>query len=247
MDNSRADSVAAAILNGPADTGFDLVTNGALSEHLPHTMAAYDEGRGLMSLYLLPLNPALIVQALVEVGIENQMVDVTPRWGSACCVPTGPHAISSATPPVELVHDPFLNGRHNAQTLMADPHSVLPTLAHQVAVSLHDRAHGVVYSRHVEVLAVFAQLWLRHVLAIQLEFVTRKEVSLPTVNGTDLEGLLDPLPQGAWWEPCLVGHSSFLTLDFVKLAAERGNEVSIQDRVRWIGRPGQHWRRGWWW
>ena len=247
MKISGADSVAAAILNGPANTEFNLETNAALSDRLPHTMAIYDEGRGLKSLYLLPLDPELILQALVQMGVENQMVDITPRWGSACNSLMGPHAISSATPPIELVHDPYRSSRHSAQTLMADPHAVLPTKDHKIAISLHDRTHGVVYSHNPEALAVFVKHWLQQVLVTQKRYVTRKSLSLPAITVNDLAGLLDPLPPGQWWEPSLVGHSSFFTLDFVKLAAETIDEVRILDRIRWICRPEGSWRRGWWW
>jgi hypothetical protein len=211
---------------------------------IPHVFGAYDEGEGLTALYLAPLLPKQIVSALRAVGLAENMVDVTPRWGMTTPARALPFAIAASVPPIELLSGEPPPARP-ARPIMANPHAALPDPSRKVAVSVHPGCHGVVYSHHPAVLRAFLHVWIGGALGVQ-ERVVSTHRDAPVEMPPALDKLLAHLTPGDWWEPVLQRHQRFWTAEFVHLRSDVGSLLE-QRRVRWVGQPEGSWLPDWWW
>lgn len=212
----------------------------------PPTFGIYDEGDGLLSLYARPYVPLHLVEVLDVLDLADELIDVTPAWGTSTARPVILADLARREAPLELIHEPDgdeLDRPGLLPTVMAAPHALLPEgSSRRFAFALHDRDHAAFYSRDRDVLAQVLTHWLRATLD---EHVPGGES--PPILDRALESVMEAMPPQAWRRLDLEVRGRIWSLDLSALVTERLGESTVVDEQRWVGGPGRAWRAGWSW
>ncbi len=204
----------------------------------------YDEGDGLFSLYLTPIDAACLARALDALDLGGSLVDVTPERGPGPVRPVSREALPMLADPLELVHATSLDEAPDEPvTLMVAPHHLIDRDGRSVlGFSLHDRDHGCLYTRDPRVLEAVLTTWLA-----QIVDTLAAPGSGPPIPEHTLASVMAPLPPQAWRQVVLERSSRFWSLDLSAKAADAMGQTDAIDDLTWVGGPGRAWRAGWSW
>jgi hypothetical protein len=204
------------------------------------TFAVHREGPNL-GLLLAPVGLSFLKDAL-ELPPDDRALVLDPSVnGRHFAVPWS--AIDQFRPDVDLVHLPAgadVGDIELPVPLLARPDEAVPVdRGSLAAVSLHDGCHGAVLAREPEVvercLAAFVEEYIVAVLS--------RDAKLPSLSEEVLATVLEPLPDGCWYDLAFHAGRRIWTL-----------EATLQDDdgpappIRWVceGEQGR-WRAGWSW
>lgn len=204
----------------------------------------YDEGDGLFALYATPIDTGCLARALDTLQLGGALLDVTPERGLGPAREVSHERLPMLGEPLDLVHAPSVEeGPAEALTVMAAPHYAVPRDGGRaLGFSLHDRGHGVVYTRERRVLASVLATWLQQVV----DTLTAPGGGPPIPQNT-LESVLQPLPPQAWRRVQLERGHHVWSLDVSALVNDGVGHSEIIDDLTWVGGPGRAWRAGWSW
>lgn len=214
------------------------------ASRLGGAFGVYDEGDGLHALYATPIDTACLGRALDALRLGGTLLDVTPERGIGPAREVSRERLTSLAEPLELVHAPSATeGPRETLTLMAAPHVALPRDGGRVlGFSLHDRGHGVLYTREPRVLAAVLAAWLLQVV----DTLTAPSASPPIPPNT-LASVMAPIPPQAWRRVMLDRGHHIWSLDLSALVNDDDGRSEIIDDLTWVGGPGRAWRAGWSW
>lgn len=214
----------------------------------------YDEGDGVYSLYLSPIDARAVTSALFEHSREASLIVSSPLAVPEHCqrisrgVWMGPaRQLLGLMAPVEaLVLDAPPAQIEELETqlpasLLGNPNLALPLqYGARFAVCMLDGMHAVVLSRDESVFASALGA-----LIGQLED-TRGVTEPPHISTAAMHSLMEPLEPWNWCELELGVHRRFHTLDITLVDGMADGERNTG--MRWVApKDGGWWRTGWTW
>jgi hypothetical protein len=244
---------------GPGQVEQDLeATKGPLERHRLNTeqrvtFGFYNEGSGVYSLYLAPVDARTIARALLPHTRGQQLLASTPLPAPAGCVPlkiegwsgAGHHLLGLRAPVEALVIDPSVVDAASIErilpaSLLGNPEASLPEGA-LFALCMLDNRHAVILSREKRILATALEA-----LIVSLE--TAFGIHEPPHIGTEaMDSLLQPQDPWSWWEIECGNHKRFHTLDIAAMDG-LGEDEESDTGMRWVApKGGGWWRFGWNW
>jgi hypothetical protein len=214
----------------------------------------YDEGEGVHSLYLSPIDAQTVTNALFQHSQEAQLVVSSPLAVPKDCqrisrgVWMGPaQQFLELTAPIEaLVLDAPPANINELETqlpasLLGNPNAALPKhYGARFALCMLDGRHAVILSRDSQVFASALGA-----LIVQLENA-QGVAEPPHISATAMNSLLEPLEPWNWCEIEFGVHQRFQTLDIMLV---NGMADGKRDTgMRWVApKDGGWWRTGWTW
>ncbi len=214
----------------------------------------YNEGDGVQSLYLSPIDARTVTNALMQHSREAELVVSSPLPMPEGCrrisrgVWAGPaRQLLGLMAPVEaLVLDAIPSDTEKLETqlpasLLGNPNAALPEeFGARFAICMLDGRHAVVLSRDPSVFATAL-----NALIAQLE-AAQGVTAPPHISTAAMSSLLEPLDPWNWCEMELGAHQRFHTLDITIVDGMANGERNTG--MRWVApKDGGWWRTGWTW
>jgi hypothetical protein len=222
-------------LVAPGDDDDGTEATGSPRVRFPPTFAVTQEGPNRM-LYMAPVGLDLLQSALALPDTDQALVldGRAPRvvpWGD----------ITELATELDLVHLPAGAQRAPAvpEPLLAAPARAVPP-GSRIAVSLHDRCHGVLLSPEPALLDIA----LRRFIEAYLGAATGPEVALPTLPDSLVSDLITPDPDRVTCILRLDQRERYWVLEFAWTNVD-GEPATVE---QWVAeaRHGR-WRAGWSW
>lgn len=221
---------------------------------LPLSFGVYDEGAGMLSLYLHDMPPQDLLDLTQAIAAGGQVVALTPgplprgaRALEGGGWTGGPDCLAFARPPYELVLiDPQVSPERVLDQvpscLLAAPDWALPPeLGARAAVVVDEAGEAVVLSRQRELLARCLAPPLEHTLRVALGGEEPPEAPLQA-----LYSLIAPMEDASWCELSVEDSGRYRTLTLAIRDGEQGGRTI--DRSHWVApRRGGSWRADWSW
>lgn len=235
------------------DATRDLVERPSRPPERRATFGFYDEGSGVFSLYLAPVDARTITRALLPHTRGQQILASTPLSGPAGTVPlkiegwigAGQHILGLRSPVEALVIDPSVVDAGSMErvlpaSLLGNPEASLPEGA-LFALCMLDNRHAVILSREKNILATALEALI---VSLETAFGIHEP---PYISTEAMESLLQPLDPWSWWEMEVGNHKRFHTLDLNAMDG-LGDDDTSDTGMRWVApKGGGWWRFGWNW
>jgi hypothetical protein len=235
------------------DATRGLVEHGSRNTERRATFGFYDEGSGVYSLYLAPVDARTVTRALLPHTRGQQLLASTPLTGPAGTVPlkiegwsgAGHHLLGLRAPVEALVIDPSVVDAGSMErmlpaSLLGNPEASLPEGA-LFALCMLDNRHAVVLSREKSILSTALEALI---VSLETAFGIHEP---PHISTEAMESLLQPLDPWSWWEIECGNHKRFHTLDLNAMDG-LGEDDTSDTGMRWVApKGGGWWRFGWNW
>jgi len=196
------------------------------------TIAVYDEGDGLRSMFLSRCTGATRIALTNALGIQSDMI----------CL-SDPHPPEFPPFPKEWLHRPEHTDSLSGLSLLAAPNATLEANPNcRLGYVQQDEQHAIVYSSSDEVLRTALQQYLAQIVRTDsLEFSTVWSEQCA------LDALLVPNEPDSWCEVTFQRSSRLLTLEFATVMLSERGETCTNFRARWVRSAQQLWRADWLW